>query len=158
MRRSLRYKDALIVLLVFTAACDGGLAPPADDTTPGTIVGTVTYTGAWPSADSLFDLRFVAMRFVPRDSSDFFQLARLVFSDARLDYFVAADSFVVSSAPPGDYLYAGVAQRYTSDITAWRPVAIYTDGGGRIRVPPGDTVRVALTVDFSVRPPWPPAL
>lgn len=144
-----------VVASVVLAACDAGLAPPREAF--GTIVGTVRYTppDAWPPADSLRDLRFVAMRFIPQDTSDFLQLNRLVFSE-RLPTNVAADTFVVSDVPTGRYLYSGIAQQYSPALVDWRPLGVYTAGDGFFDVGAEDTVRLALTVDFRNLPPFPP--
>ena len=145
---------AALVLLALAAvlpACDGGFAPPA--TTPGAIRGTVRYAGPWPPADSLVEVRFVAMRFIPRDTTDFLQLNNLVFSPQKLRVNVDAGVFVVPDVPPGRYVYAGVAQRYAASLFAWRPVGLVE---GAFTVPPGDTARVTVEVDFRRLPPFPP--
>ena len=134
------------------AGCDGGLAPPAD-LGPGTIRGSVRYVGRWPSADSLVDLRFVAMRFVPRDTTDFLQLDNLVFSPAGLARNVNADTFRVEGVPPGTYVYAGVAQRYGASLFAWRPVGLVS---APFEVRSGKTATVSVDVDFGRLPPFPP--
>ena len=133
-------------------ACDGGLAPP-EDRGPGAIRGAVRYTGRWPAADSLVDLRFVAMRFVPRDTTDFLQLDRLVFGPTKLATDVAADTFRVDSVPPGTYVYAGVAQHYSRSLFAWRPVGLVS---APFEVRSGETATVAVDVDFARLPPFPP--
>ena len=71
----------LLALLLIYTGCDHGLEPP--DALPlGSIRGTVTYVGEWPPSDSLNDLRFFALPFVPRDMLDLFsELNQLVFSD-----------------------------------------------------------------------------
>ncbi len=146
---------AAFLSLLLIAACDGGLAPPAD-LRPGAIRGVVTYAGAWPPADSLRDLRFVAMRFVPRDTSDFLNLNRLVFNGSRLALFVARDTFLIGDVAPGVFLYSGVAQKFGPGLTQWRPVGLYEDTEGVFTVRAGDTVEVAVRVDFARLPPFPP--
>jgi hypothetical protein len=145
MRRCL-----LLVLLV--SACDGGLAPPEGGGT-GVIQGVVRYTGRWPSQDSLVDLRFVAMRFIPKDTTDFLQLGNLVFTPTRLRDNVTTDTFVVPDAPTGNYLYSGVAQHYSTALFAWRPLGLVA---GPFTVRAGETTRVTVDVDFSNLPPFPP--
>lgn len=132
--------------------CDGGLAPPVDQG-PGVIVAVVAYAGAWPSADSLVDLRFVAMPFTPRDTTDFLRLNELALSPARIDVNVAADTVVVGGVTPGTYVYAGIAQRYAASLFAWRPVGL-VDGPFTVRA--GETTRVAVAVDFARLPAFPP--
>lgn len=141
-----------LAALTALAGCDGGLAPPVDRG-PGTIVAVVRYAGPWPRADSLVDLRFVAMPFTPRDTTDFLRLNELAVSPARLDANVAADTVVVPDVTPGTYVYAGVAQRYAASLFAWRPVGL-VDGAFAVRS--GETTRVALDVDFARLPPFPP--
>lgn len=146
---------ALLLALVL-AACDHGLAPP-EAPPVGAIRAVVTYAppGAWPPPDSLVDLRFVAMRFVPKDTSDFLQLNRLVFSQT-LRHNVARDTVVVTDVAAGAFFYSGVAQRYSQDLFAWRPVGLVEADGGVFHVRGGETTEVHVTVDFRNPPPFPP--
>lgn len=146
----------LLFFLVYTGmGCDGGLAPP-DEPPVGTLHATITYEGAWPPADSLHDLRLVAMRFVPQDTSDFLQLNNLVFSPRSLDYFVEHDTVVVAEVDRGTYVYTGVAQQYDESIFAWRPVGLYSEQNGVFQIRPGDTTFIRIAVDFDHLPPFPP--
>lgn len=135
--------------------CDGGLAPP-EEQVAGVIRGVVRYApaDAWPVSDSLADLRFVAMRFVPRDTADFLNLNALVFTPQRLALNVARDSFLVADVAPGRFPYAGVAQRFSANLLDWRPVGLVE--GGAFEVLPGATTYVEVTVDFRNPPPFPP--
>jgi len=154
-RRGSKQRQLASLLLVFMGiSCDGGLAPPAEEPV-GAIRGVVEYSGAWPAADSLYDLRYVAMRFVPRDTTDFLQLNRLIFSDP-LELYVERDTFLISGVRPGVFVYSGVAQQYASNIFAWRPVGLYDVEGGVFRVHSNDTVQIGLRVDFADLPPFPP--
>ena len=143
----------LLVLLLLLAACDGGLEPPITST--GAIRATIAYPplDQWPSADSLRDLRFVALRFVPRDTTDFFDLTRISFSDG-LTRRVLADTVVLSGVPATFYPYAGVAQQFSRNVLDQRPVGLVLGDG--FLVPRGDTVDVRVTVDFRSPPPFPP--
>ena len=134
------------------SGCDGGLAPPVR-AGPGVIVGTVTYVGRWPAADSLVDLRFVAMPLVPRDTTAFLRRNELALTPARLPTNVTADTFVVPDARPATYVYAGIAQRFAASLFAWRPVGVVA---APFTVRAGETTRVALRVDFASLPPFPP--
>lgn len=139
------------------AGCDHGLTPPAEPPV-GTIRGLLTYRDArptWPSRDSLQDLRFVAMRFVPQDTADLLQLNRIVFSEP-LDRYVAADTVVIDDVATGTFVYTGVAQKYGPDVFAWRPVGLYEAQGGVFQVRAGETTDVAVYVDFRDVPPFPP--
>ena len=147
--RFARCLPALVALLL--AACDHGLAPP-DVPPSGAIRATITYRGAWPPADSLFDLRFVAMPFVPRDTADILDLARIVFSPQPLPYHVSADTVVLVGVPAKTFVYSGVAQRYTSSFVAWRPVGLVEADG---RIPAAQNVSagtysdvLTVTVEF----------
>ena len=149
------FLGALVLAAFFAAAgCDHGLEPP-ERSADGSIVGTVTYRGTWPPRSEFQDLRFVAMRFIPRDTLDFLQLNRMAISSA-LAYGVEQDSFRISAVAPGVFLYSGVAQQQTSDILSWRPVGLFEDNAGLFSVEPGTESRISLTVDFENLPVFPP--
>ncbi len=158
-----RIAGARLVSALICAAglfgCDHGLAPPAEPET-GVILARVQYEGgaaAWPPPDSLRDLRFVAMRFVPRDTTDLLQLNRLVFSD-RLQSNVAEQDVTVSGVETGTFLYSGVAQKFGPEPFDWRPVGLVTDGEGIFVVSAGETTTVDVVVNFYDPPPFPPPL
>ncbi len=161
-RRS-RVASAVVVAIVVSlaglqlASCDHGLAPP--ETPPvGAIRAYVTYVGhpnAWPPADSLRDLRFVAMRFVPADTADFLQLNRMVFSQG-LKRNVAGDTTIIGNVAPGPFPYSGVAQQFSPDPFAWRPVGLVEENGGLFVVRSGETTDVHVEVDFRSPPKFPP--
>lgn len=143
--------------MLLAAGCDHGLAPP-EEPSYGTLHVFITYAGGaqdWPSPDSLRDLRFVAMRFVPRDTSDLLDLNRIVFSE-RLRSHVARDTVVLARVESGAYLYVGVAQKYGADLFAWRPVGLYEADNGVLFVAPRETTRVEVAVDFRHPPIFPP--
>lgn len=123
----------------------------------GRLTGTITYVEAsWPPRDSVRDLRFVALPFVPQDTSDLFRdLDDLVIGES-LEYGVARDSFAIDAVPAGTYVYAGVAQQYSPDVLDWRPVGLVEDDGGILQVRDGLTTTVHLSVDFTNPPPFPP--
>ncbi len=144
----------LLALLLIYTRCDHGLEPP--EAPPfGSIRGTVTYVGVWPSLDSLRDLRFVALPFVPRDTLDLFRdLSQLVFSE-RLVYYVEADTFdtfFVDSVQAQLYVYSGVAQKFSSRLFDWRPVGL----AELFQVRPGEVTELSIRVDFDNIPPFPP--
>ena len=143
-----------LCLGVLVSACDSGLQPPEDEGT-GVITGTITYTGDWPDASQLQDLRFIAMRFVPRDTTDFFRLNEMVISDG-LPRNVQTHSFRIEDAPVGTYFYSGVAQKYSEDLLAGRPVGLVDGNGGLFTVTRGSTVTVHVDVDFDHPPDFPP--
>ena len=143
-----------VLASVLVAGCDAGLEPPEDEGT-GTITGTITYVGQWPPASELQDLRFIAMRFIPSDTTDFFRLNEMVIS-ARLPDNVSTHEFSLPNAPAGTYFYAGVAQKYADDLLAWRPVGLVETGGGAFTVHRGGSVHVSVEVDFAHPPIFPP--
>ncbi len=149
----MRFFLLLALLLIYTG-CDHGLEPP--DAPPfGSIRGTVTYVGPWPSSDSLRDLRFVALPFVPRDTLDLFrELSQLVFSE-RLDYYVRPDTFdtfFIDSVQAQIYVYSGVAQKFSQNLFDWRPVGL----ADLFQVRPGEVTELSITVDYNNIPPFPP--
>lgn len=151
----------LVVLLagIAVAGCDHGLAPPAEPET-GVVRVHVEYLQSpedWPPPDSLRDLRFVAMRFVPRDTSDLLQLNRLVFSE-RLSDSVSSQVVILPAVETGPFLYAGVAQKFGPDIFDWRPIGLVTDNGGIFVVATDETTDVSVVADFGNPPPFPPPL
>jgi hypothetical protein len=151
----MRSSGIVLATLLVAFGCAHGLAPP-DSPPEGVIHGIVTYEGAWPPADSLHDIRFVAMRFVPTDTSDFLQLNRLIFSRQGLRRHVDADTFVVDQVPPGTFVYSGIAQKYGPALFAWRPLGLYEENGGVFQVRQRDTTRLHIHVNFGVRPAFPP--
>lgn len=147
----------LVLLAAFSFACDHGLEPPPPQQT-GVIRALITYEGhpeSWPDPSELVDLRFVALRFVPRDTADLLQLTRLAFS-GELRRYVAADTAVLDDVPAGAYVYSGVAQRYSQNLFDWRPVGLYEDNDGVFHVRPDETTEVSVRVDFRNPPLFPP--
>ena len=148
----------LLLVVLWPAGCDHGLEPP--DAPPlGAIRGTITYTApsAWPPSDSLVDLRFFALPFVPRDTLDLFRDINLLVFSETLDFYATRDSFFVSDVAPRTYVYSGVAQQFSGDLLDWRPVGLYAENGGIFLVRPGEISELDITVDFNDLPPFPPA-
>lgn len=153
----MRFGGLIILCVATVAGCDHGLAPPSSPRT-GAIDVQIVYAchpGAWPVGDSLHDLRFVAMRFIPADTSDFLQLNRMAYSD-RLRYSVPADTVRVTEVDAGTFFYSGVAQKFGAGPFDWRPVGIVEANDGIFNVEPNETTRVHVTVDFRNPPPFPP--
>lgn len=144
----------LLALLLIYIGCDHGLEPP--DVAPlGAIQGSITYTQGrtnWPPDDSLRDLRFFALPFVPQNTLDLFRdLNVLVFSD-RLNYRVDSQQVLLDSVEAKTYVYSGVAQQFSRNIFDWRPVGL----APIFEVRPGEVTQVEIEVDFSNLPPFPP--
>lgn len=144
----------LVLGLLLTGACDHGLEPPPPAPL-GAIDVQITYQGRWPSADSLFDARFVAFRFMPQDTADFFRLTEIVFSH-RLQYYVDSERVFLDSIEAGPFVYSGVAHRFSSSLLDWRPVGLYEADDGMFTVEIGETTHVDIAVDFRHLPPFPP--
>ncbi len=148
---------AVLTLAVFLAACDQGFAPP-DAPPTGTLVVDITYENypdTWPATEDIYELLFVALRFVPKDTTDFLQLNRLVFSD-RLQFHVERQTVTLDSIGAGLYPYAGVAHKYGPELFDWRPIGLVEEGGGVIVVSTGETTRVSMSADFLNPPSFPP--
>lgn len=139
------------------AGCDHGLKPP-DEPETGVLRARIEYAqgpGEWPPSGEVHDLRFVAMRFVPQDTTDLVQLNRMVFSQG-LQYGVSEETVIITNVESGPFVYAGVAQKFGADLFAWRPVGLVTANDGVFVVSAGDTTDVRVVVDFSNPPPFPP--
>ena len=136
--------------------CDSGLAPPGE-VSRGAIRGSIIYSGEWASPDSVRELRFVGMRFVPQDTSDFLQLNRMAISDT-LARFVSQDSFFLSDVEEGPYVYSGVAENFGRGIIDWRPIGLYEDNEGVFIVRGNETTEIIIEVNLSARPPFPPVI
>jgi len=123
----------------------------------GSIEGVVTYDPAsWPPSEEVFDLRFVALPFVPRDSTDLLSDLNALVISRGLQYNVASDTFRIDNVNVGTYVYNGVAQQFGSGLLDWRPVGLYEANGGIFQVRPGETTHVEVFVDFNNLPPFPP--
>ena len=146
------------VLIAFTlcvaAGCDHGLSPP-EEPPKGTIVADISYTGPWPPAAELHELLFVALRFVPRDTSDLLQLGRMAISD-RLEIDVPSQRIIVEDVRTGPYLYSGVAQKYGSGTFDWKPIGLVRADDGIFVVSADETTYVDVDVDFDNPPVFPP--
>lgn len=154
MNNSLFIFFALLFSALFLLAnCEGGLEPPMEEPDPtGVITGIVTYSGEWPPPDSLKDLRFVPLKFIPQTPRDIFsEFGNLVFSE-QLDFFVEQDTFKVENVPNGEYIYNTIAQQF-GQIIEWRPVGLYEENGGIIEMN-DDTVSITIHVDFDNLPPF----
>jgi len=145
---------AMLSALVSLAACDTGLEPPEDLGT-GSLDVSVTYSGDWPPAEELNDLRFIAMRFIPVDTSDFFRLNEMIIS-TRLDMNVSDDAFRIESAPAGTYFYTGIAQQFNDNLLSWRPIGLYEGNSGVFSVGRGQEIALDIQVDFDNLPEFPP--
>lgn len=154
MRNPASILTLLLAATVLFSACDSGLEPPEDAGT-GVIEGVIRYVGEWPPESELRDLRFIAMRFLPKDTTDFFRLNDMVIGEG-LPRFVDQHTFRIENAPVGTYFYSGVAQKYGPDLLEWRPVGLVEANGGVFSIGRDQRVFVEVTVDFAHPPPFPP--
>ena len=153
-RPALPVLTTVIGLLAVLAGCDHGFVPP-DEPATGTIQASVTYVGMWPPQAQVHDLRFVAMRFVPKDTADFLQLTRMAIS-GRLEYGVDSDVILLQNVETGAFFYSGIAQQFDSDLLAWKPLGLYEENDGVFWVTADHTTEISLTIDFAFPPPFPP--
>jgi len=142
------------LLLLSLAGCESAIRPP-DDVRTGTIHGRVEYLNVWPPENEVRDLRFVALPFVPRDSTDILRINDLVAS-SRLTYGVNSESFVVVGVPAGTYPFSGIARQRTEDLLSWEAIGLYTDDEGVFEVSEDEVVDLVILVDFNHPPdvPW----
>lgn len=153
---------AFFLLILFTipmASCEGGLEPPPFEPEPfGAISGTVTYSGEWPPEDELRELIFVPLTFKPSTFTEVlseFLLGNLKSSE-RLSFNVESDTFFVGELENGAYIYNIIANQFgPNQLSDWRPVGLYDENDGTIIIE-GDTVQIAIHVDFDNLPPFPP--
>ena len=149
----------LIAITISMISCEGGLEPPPFEPEPyGAISGTVTYTGDWPPEYELRELIFVPIKFTPSTFTEIlseFLLDNLKSSE-RLQFYVESDSFFVGELENGAYVYNIIANQFgLNQLNDWRPVGVYDENDGTILIE-GDTVQVAIHVDFDNLPPFPP--
>jgi len=130
------------------AGCDSGLAPPPPSPLAA-IEGTVYYNGPWPPPDSVRELRFVAMRFVPQSALDLLlRFNELVISDT-LRRFVDSDTFRVvidlKGVAADTFRYSGIAWKFGPGLLDWRPLVVYDRP---LILRPGERRPIVLEADF----------
>ncbi len=131
---------ALLTILVFYSGCDEGLTLD-----PSGFRGTITFSN-WPPPDSVWELRLVAFKRQPTDSSGLFAewlkgnvlvhppIGTPAFKKFRTDstnlfvdsirYSVTLHGIAVDE--PETYVYVALAWRYTQNVfTDWRPAGLY---------------------------------
>jgi hypothetical protein len=163
------------VCLLVLAGCDKGLAPPAPEPwTEFSGFSGVLHFQNWPPLDSVQELRVVAFRHFPSDSSSILQLlisgeavvyppigakSLLRYGADTISYVMTTDS---SSLQVGTYEYVVVAQKYGSNIfTDWKPAGLYTKTIGSFDRAPVEVVLHRITpgldiyCDFHNPPPKP---
>jgi hypothetical protein len=174
----LRRRAALVIVLLvagaFHAGCSGGI-DPADYAGSASISGRVRFVrGAgpqnFPPKDSLYDLRVVAFKMIPRDTNLVQTLAQgeAFFSTSLLDTSYKAEmpfTFDVPQVQIADssvlLQYIAVGQQYGSNLFSdWRVVGLYSMDSlftpRSLRATPGLIVdTMTIDVDFLRIPPQP---
>lgn len=156
------------LLLAFAFGCDGGLDPTSQP--PEAILGGRLIvrggTASYPPRDSLFDLRVVAFRTIPRDSSIIAAVlgGQAYFTPTSVldsSSYTITISFTESTPDPLRLEYIAVAQQYGPNVfsdwrvvgvyaadTLWTPRAVVLTRGER-------RTDVDITIDFRNPPPQP---
>ena len=163
----------LVILCVFIAACDGGLAPPPPSELG--FSGTVYFTpGSWPPTDSLVSIMIFASTIYPLDSattvSGLFSDPPLIFvypsmSESLRPFFADSISYLFPLRS-GTYKYIGVVQQISSDllhssIRVFRVVGFYKNAtqpsqpGSVIVNDTSQVHEINIQVDFRNPPPQP---
>lgn len=156
----------LSLSLLSVSGCNEGLDPTIVDE-PG-IGGTITYVSKLPPADSLKDLRIVAVPYFPVDT--LFQPLILKVVEGIIPFSADIRSTADSGKKvpyelylkPQTYYYIAVVQQYGIDVfSQWRVVSVYqqspTDPTPKVlTVGDGKFIRdINFTVDFYHLPPQP---
>lgn len=154
-------------LLLFLAGCDHGGLDPTSVQEPG-FSGQIRFQGRRPAADSLKDLRLVAVPYYPIDTT--FQLVILKVLDGTIAFGTELTPSVSSDSPvryelrvkPNVYPYVAIVQQYGADVfSQWRVVSVYGYSAlhpspSPVTVRDGElTTSIDLTVDFDHLPPQP---
>lgn len=151
------YKFLLAFLIFFAIGCDHGFSPPPLPP-KGTIKGKVFYKGKWPPADELRGMRFAALPFIPKETSEILtRFTEITISEnLTAGQGVTEASFQINEVTAQTFVYSGVVQQFGANLLDIRPVGIYKDNGGKFTVTPGGTVELTIIADFDNLPPFPP--
>ncbi len=149
----------ITAMLFLSSGCLESLGPAEEELGPsGTIRGRVTYTGQWPPESQLQDIRFVAMKFKPRNAQDilFALLTGDLVSTEGLRRNVEVDTFSIRDVPNGTYIYNGIARQYgPNQLNDWDALGIYKPNNGTFTIR-GNEIFIEINVDFNNLPPFPP--
>jgi hypothetical protein len=164
------------MMLLSIAGCDKGLTPIDN---PSGFSGTIRFRN-WPTPDNVFELRLIAFKEFPRDSSGILQLL----IQNKLDVYPPLgspafkkfdstgtrhiDSLQYEFSTQGttlkvaNYEYIVVGWRYSStNLFAWRPAGVYSVAANSFEPKPLRVLlhRIApnidIEVDFNNPPPTP---
>ncbi len=153
--------------ILFLSACKEQGLDPNDAVEPG-FGGTITVNGPIPPADSLFDLRIVAVPYYPIDTLVQPLILKVVGGEIPFSEnyrpriasgaVITYDLFV----RPKTYHYIAVVQQYGIDVfSQWRVVGVYGQMNTSqtplsVTVGDGKFIRnINITVDFYRLPPQP---
>jgi len=164
------------VLLLCSAGCDEGLAPPSE---PSGFSGVIRFKH-WPPVDSVQELRVIAFPEYPSDSASILldllygyavvypqigkpnllldTTQKVLFADSIRYSF----STIGTTLQVGVYNYVALAWRYGPNVFAdWRPAGVYSLGPGpfdpaAVRVLlHKDVTGIDIVADFANPPPKP---
>jgi len=164
----MRYFTLLFIVgAVFFAGCDSQGLNPNNVNEPG-FGGTISYVSNIPPADSLQDLRVVAVPYFPIDTLPQLLIEKIVqgiipfSSDMRVTAVSGTTASYEFYLKPQTYYYIAVVQQYGADVfSQWRVVSIYgyspsTPNPRSITVQDEQfTTGVNFVVDFYHVPPQP---
>ena len=164
----MRYFTLLSILTVlFGAGCSEHGLNPDTFKDPG-FSGTISFEGAIPPADSLRDLRVVAVPYYPIDTV--FQTIILKIIEGTIPFGENISAKAVSGTSvryemqvkPQTYPYVAVVQQFGADVfSQWKVVSVF--GLNKTGTVPGSvlvedgkvTQNINFTVDFYNLPPQP---
>jgi hypothetical protein len=144
-----------ILLSMFFAGCDHGLAPPEENMRTA-ISGLITYQN-WPSPDSLKDLRLIVFQnYPPRDIIFEVTSGRAhvypPLGASGLEFYVDSSRYILNLSP-GHYQYVVVAQQYGDNLYSdWRAVGQYdTTGVSNDSIPSSiDVIENCITENINI--------
>jgi hypothetical protein len=156
------------VLALLLGHCDGGLDPTALPPT-AELGGRLTVRGgreSYPPRDSILDLRVVAFRTIPRDSSIIAAVlsGQAYFTPTSIldsTHYAISIPFTEGTPEPLRLEYIAVAQQYGPNVFRdWRVVGLYASDS--LWTPKAVVLRrgerrldVDITIDFRNPPPQP---
>ncbi len=157
------------LLILICSGCDTGLSPLNE---PAGFSGVVRFTN-WPPADSVRELRVVAFKNSPTDSTSIINalltgeaVVYPAVGSAGLPFYVDSISYSFTTKGTtlelGSYNYVALAWRYGPNSFAdWRPGGVYTTTPGSFSPAPvlvllhKIAANIDINVDFRNPPPTP---
>lgn len=132
MAVKLKISILFLFLLLFYCGCDNTGLNPNEYQEPG-FSGTITFSGSIPPADSLRDLRLIAVPYYPIDSTFVEIFDKIInqgiipFSEGLSGKVTPGGSFEYTlNVKPQTYFYVALVQNYGINfLTDWRVVSVY---------------------------------